>query len=194
MIRHHTPIRAIFIGTSAGGVTALNEIFRSLPENFSIPIIAVLHLGESAFIPNAFYAPKGVVLREADEKEPILAKHIYFAPAGYHLLIEEDFTLSLSTEEKVQYARPSLDVTMDTMARAYEDSVLGIVLTGANEDGAQGLTTIKEYRGLTLVQNPEEAEYPTMPMAALKKAKPDFILSVKEIGPFLAKLEGAINE
>ncbi len=192
MIKHHSPIKAIFIGTSAGGVTALNSIFKVLPPNFKLPIIVVLHLGDKKLIPSAFHPPKGVTLREADEKDPILPQHIYFAPAGYHLLVESDQTFSLSTEGKVQYARPSLDVTMDTMAQAYGSNLVGVILTGANEDGADGLLEIKKHKGMTIAQTPESAEYDSMPKAAIRKADPDFILSVPEIGSFLAKLEGTV--
>ncbi|MEA9356195.1 chemotaxis protein CheB [Bacteriovorax sp. PP10] len=183
-------IQAIFIGTSAGGVFALNKIFRSLPDNFRTPIIVVLHLGEKSLIPSAFYPPKGVKLVEADEKEIIKSKHIYFAPAGYHLLVENDFSFSLTNEEKVQYARPSLDVTMDSLAQAYQENLLGIVLTGANEDGAEGLATIKRLGGLTVVQDLQEAEHKTMPAAAIKLGQPDFILSLKDISSLMIKIEG----
>ncbi len=185
-------IKAIFIGTSAGGVTALNALFRDLPAGFSIPIIVVLHLGEYPLIPSAFFTPSGMTLKEADEKEPILPKHIYFAPADYHLLVENDFTFSLSTEEKVQFARPSLDVTMESAAEIFKSSLLGIVLTGANEDGAQGLATIKHYKGLTITQDLSEAEYPTMPKAAFNKTNPDYVMPIHEIGKFMTELEGTL--
>lgn len=184
-------IKAIFIGTSAGGVSALNKIFKSLPENFRTPIIVVLHLGEKPLIPSAFYPPKGVKLVEADEKEIIQSKHIYFAPAGYHLLVENDFSFSLTNEEKVQYARPSLDVTMDSLAQVYNEKLLAIVLTGANEDGAEGLSIIKKAGGLTVAQDLNEAEYDVMPAAAIKLAQPDFILSLEDISSLMIKLEGA---
>lgn len=190
MIRNIQPIKAIFIGASAGGVVALNIIFKSLPPNFRTPIIVVLHLGEKPLIPSAFYPPKGVKLVEADEKEIIQSKHIYFAPAGYHLLVENDYSFSLTNEEKVQYARPSLDVTMDSLAQAYNENLLGIVLTGANEDGAEGLAIIKKSGGLTVVQDLAEAEHQTMPVAAIKLAQPDYILSLKDISSLMIKIEG----
>jgi two-component system chemotaxis response regulator CheB len=185
-------IKAIFIGTSAGGVLALNTLFKMLPEQFKIPIIVVLHLGDKAFIPSAFFSPIGVKLEEAEEKSLIAQQHIYFAPAGYHLLIENDFSFSLSTEEKVQFARPSLDVTMDSLAQVYNNQLLGIVMTGANVDGADGLLNIKQLGGVTVVQKPEEAEHATMPLAAIKKANPDFILTLQEIGSLIKKIEGAL--
>lgn len=192
MKKNLSHIEAIFIGASAGGVNALNTIFKQLPEHFSIPIIVVLHLGDHSLIPEAFHPPKGVKLVEAEEKEPILSEHIYFAPAGYHLLIEEDHTFSLSNEERVQFARPSLDVTMDTAASAYQNKLLAIVLTGANEDGADGLAKIKKLKGTTIAQNVQEAEYPTMPQAAIKKASPDYVMTLEEIAKFMARLEGSL--
>ncbi len=179
----------IFIGTSAGGVVALNKLFKTLPTTFSIPIIVVLHVGDNKFIPTAFQTSPQIIIKEADEKESILPGHIYFAPAGYHLLIEQDRTFSLSAEEKVQFARPSLDVTMESAAQVFGPSLVGIVLTGANEDGALGLSTIKKYKGVTVVQNPTEADYATMPKAALKLAHPEHILSLDDIGSFIVRLE-----
>jgi two-component system, chemotaxis family, protein-glutamate methylesterase/glutaminase len=184
------PIKAIFIGTSAGGVMALNTLFKMLPAHFKVPIIAVLHLGDNELIPTAFHSPVGVKVIEAEEKETIQSQHIYFAPAGYHLLVENDYSFSLSTEEKVQYARPSLDVSMESLAEVYGKSLLGIVLTGANEDGAFGLLAIKKAGGLTVAQSPDEAEYKTMPMSAIKKADPHHVLHLKEIGELIAKTEG----
>lgn len=184
-------IKAIFIGASAGGVSALNKIFKALPSDFRTPIIVVLHLGEKPLIPSAFYPPKGVKLVEADEKEIIQSKHIYFAPAGYHLLVESDFSFSLSSEEKVQYSRPSLDVTMDSLAQVYDEKLLGIVLTGANEDGAYGLSIIKKAGGLTVAQDLSEAEYESMPAAAIKLARPDFTLTIEGISSLMIKIEGA---
>lgn len=183
-------IKAIFIGASAGGVAALNKIFKALPSNFKTPIVVVLHLGEKPLIPSAFYPPKGVKLVEADEKEFIQPNHIYFAPAGYHLLVEKDFSFSLTNEEKVQYARPSLDVTMDSLAQVYEKHLLGIVLTGANEDGAEGISIIKNLGGMTVVQDLNEAEYVTMPAAAIKLGQPDYILKLEDISSLMIRLEG----
>lgn len=194
VVENIQPIKAIFIGASAGGVVALNTIFKSLPENFKTPIITVLHLGDRPLIPTAFYPPKGVKLVEAEEKEIIEPNHIYFAPAGYHLLIENDLTFSLTNEEKVQYARPSLDVTMDSLSQIYQENLLAIVLTGANEDGAEGLATIKKAGGITVVQDLAEAEHTTMPAAAIKATSPDFILPLKDISSLMIKIEGTYEQ
>ncbi len=184
-------IEAIFIGTSAGGVQTLNTLFDLLAPNFKIPIVTVIHLGEKPFIPSAFRAPRGLKIIEAEEKDMIQPGLIYFAPANYHLLIESDKTFSLSNEEKIQFARPALDVTMDSMAEVYNKKLLGIVLTGANEDGAAGLLAIKENGGMTVVQNPANALYPTMPEAAIKKSAPDYILTLEQIGSLMCNLKGA---
>lgn len=184
-------IEAIFIGTSAGGVQTLNALFDLLPDDFKIPMVVVIHLGEKPFIPTAFRAPKGVKIVEAEEKDSIQPGFIYFAPANYHLLVEEDKTFSLTNEDKVQYARPALDVTMDSMAQVYNKRLVGIVLTGANEDGARGLKEIKEYGGLTIAQDPKNALYATMPEAAINMAHPEHILTLEQIGSLICNLKGA---
>jgi two-component system chemotaxis response regulator CheB len=181
---------AIIIGVSAGGVEALNELFPQLPKNFPLPILVVLHLNPTgAFIPNAFYPPPGMTLREAEEKEAILPGVVYFAPPNYHLLVEDDETFSLSVEAPVCYARPSIDVTFMSAAEVYRKRLIGIVLTGANEDGANGLKRIKDLGGLTIAQDPKEAKTPTMPEAAIKIAAPHHVFNLKEIALFLTGLQ-----
>lgn len=193
--RTHLPeahmIEAIVIGASAGGVEALNRIFGSLPENFPIPIVTVLHIGETRFISEAFHA-NGLKVREADEKEFPQKGTIYFAPADYHLLSETDHSFSLTTEEKVNFARPSIDVTFESFADVYKDKLLGIVLTGANQDGAQGLRCIRKRGGKTLVQDPAEAAQPEMPRSALDLCPEHEKKSLNEITEYLRNLYGGI--
>jgi len=185
---------AIVIGTSAGGVEALNQLFRNLPANFEVPIIVVLHLGnDCVFLPNAFHTPDGIILREADEKDPIVPKSITFAPPGYHLLIEQDFTFSLSTEDLVNFSRPSIDVTFESAAEAYGERLLGIILTGANEDGAQGLKHVKALKGLTITQDPAEASSKAMPQAAIIAAKPHYIIKLIKIAELLTRLQDGFS-
>lgn len=184
-------IKAIFIGTSAGGVQSLNNLFESIPEGFKIPIVIVLHLGEKPLISSAFRPPPGMKILEAEEKEELLPGNIYFAPPNYHLLLEEDQTFSLTTEDKVQFARPALDVTMDSLSQVFGPKLLGIVLTGANEDGADGLKCIKDQGGICVVQDPKDALYPTMPEAAINKVTPDFILNLQQIGSLIGSLKGS---
>jgi len=128
-------------------------------------------------------------VKEADEKEKILPSTVYIAPPNYHMLMEEDFTISLSTEQKRNYARPSVDVLFETAALAFGDQVIGVVLTGANNDGAKGLLAIKDAGGLTMVQNPDESEAYLMPRSAIEVAAPHFVLSLDEITNKLVELD-----
>jgi two-component system chemotaxis response regulator CheB len=124
-------------------------------------------------------------VRQANEKELILNACVYIAPPDYHLLIDTDRTFSLTTDEKVNYARPSIDVLFETAAEVYKDKLVGIILTGANSDGRRGIEIIKRYHGLTIAQDPKEAEYPEMPKAAINSGAIDNILSLIEIKKFL---------
>ena len=182
---------AIVVGASAGGVEALLQIYSALPKAFDIPILTVLHLPEErrSQLSDVFAMRLGRVVREGSDKAAIEPGVIYFAGPGYHLSVERDFTLSLSQEERVHFSRPAIDILFDSAADAYGAGLVGVLLTGANEDGAQGLATIKRRGGLTIVQDPTEARMSTMPLAALKLQRPDHILSLNGIGSLLAKLE-----
>ena len=114
--------------------------------------------------------------------------HVYFATPNFHLLVEENYSFSLSTEDRVNYARPSIDVLFETASFAYGEKLIGIVLTGANHDGAKGLRIIKERGGLTIVQDPKEAEVDSMPLNAIKNSKVDQVLKLKDIADFLNRL------
>jgi two-component system chemotaxis response regulator CheB len=184
-------MHGIVIGSSTGGFYALKKIITSLPEGFSLPIMIAQHISPNSdnFMAKYFDGLSLVTVKEADEKEPILPGVVYIAPPNYHLLIEEDFTLTLSTEEKRNYARPSVDVLFESAAYAFGPKLIGVVLTGANNDGAKGLLAIKNFGGTTIVQNPKEAEAYVMPQAALETANPDFVLSLDEITQKLIELE-----
>jgi len=182
---------AIVVGASAGGVEALLQIYSALPKAFDIPILTVLHLPEErrSQLSEVFAMRLGRVVREGSDKAAIEPGVIYFAGPSYHLSVEKDFTLSLSQEERVHFSRPAIDILFDSAADAYGAGLVGVLMTGANEDGAQGLATIKRRGGLTIVQDPTEARMSTMPLAALKLQRPDHILSLNGIGSLLAKLE-----
>jgi two-component system chemotaxis response regulator CheB len=182
--------RAIVIGTSSGGMKAIKFLSSALPAVFGIPIIMVLHIGARSgneWI-NFFNAECKFKLKEADEKEKIAPGNIYVAPANYHLLIEKDETLSLTIDEKVNYARPSIDILFESAALAYGNRLIGIVLTGANSDGAVGIKKIKEYGGLTIVQDPETAEAKCMPESSISSIVPDHILSLEGIVNLLIEI------
>ena len=178
---------AVVIGVSAGGLHALNAIFTHLPEGFGISIIVVQHIHPHADTGLVDLLNKRHTLRikEADEKESIAPGTVYFAPANYHLLVEEDRTFSLSVEERVNYSRPSLDLLFETAADVYGERLIGIVLTGANRDGSAGLKRIKERGGLAVVQDPETAEASLMPQSALETVPVDYTMPLEEIGPWL---------
>lgn len=182
--------KAVVIGVSAGGMNALGEIIPRLPESFPVPMIIVQHISPQSdnYMIKHFNSLSEITVKEADEKEAIRPGHAYFAPPNYHLLIEEDFTFSLSVENRVNYSRPSIDVLFESALDAYCSSLIGIILTGANNDGSKGLKKIKDCGGLTIVQDPKTAEVPAMPEAAIKLFKPDHILKLKEIAPFLVNM------
>ncbi len=187
---------AVVIGVSAGGMKALGEILPRLPADFPIPIIIVQHISPQSdnYMIRHFNAISKITIEEADEKENILAGHAYFAPPNYHLLIEENHTFSLSTEGRVNYSRPSIDVLFESALDAYCPGLIGIILTGANNDGSKGLKKIKDYGGYAIVQDPNTAEVSAMPEAALKLSKIDQVLTLDKIAPLLVKITNpAIN-
>lgn len=188
-----TQIKAIVVGASAGGVEALLNLYGELPEGFGLPIITVLHLPDEhrSQLAGVFARRVSLAVKEAADKQLIEPGTLYFASPGYHLSVERDFTLSLSQEERVNYSRPAIDVLFESAADAYGEHLLAILLTGANHDGARGLVRVKARGGLTLVQDPGEAQVPTMPQAALALHRPDFILPLSGIGRLLVELEHA---
>ena len=184
------PIEAVVIGASAGGFEALLAILTGLPAAYPLPLVAVLHLPDNhdSRLADLFGYRLTLQVREARDKESLEPGILYFAPSSYHLSIESDRSFSLSCEERVNYARPSIDVLFASAADAYGKSLAGILLTGANYDGAAGLAGMQVAGGLTIVQDPASAEVPTMPDAALRRMTPDLILPLAEIHSVLRKL------
>ena len=181
---------AIVIGVSSGGMNALKIIFSILPADFCLPIIIVQHVGphsDSQWI-QIFNSKSPLQIKEADEKEKIEKGTIYIAPPNYHLLIEKNKTFSLTIDERVNFARPSIDVLFESAAEAYKKALIGIILTGANHDGAKGLKRIKDYGGLALIQDPETAESGYMPRSAIAAVDPDYLGSVADITAFLVQI------
>ncbi|OQW94108.1 MAG: chemotaxis protein CheB, partial [Beggiatoa sp. IS2] len=181
---------AIVIGSSAGGIKALNILLSALPKKFPLPIIIVQHLhpNSNSYLVNIFQSVCQLPVKQADEKEKIIQSTVYVAPPNYHLLIEEDCSFSLSLEERVNFSRPSIDVLFETAAYAYWNQLIGIVLTGANQDGSRGLKKIKQQGGYAIVQDPDTAEADTMPKAAIAMTPVDKILTIKAITPHLLQL------
>jgi len=159
----------ILIGTSWGGLNALSHVVAGLPATFALPLVVVQHRSPDApgFLAELLQTRTGLCVVEVDDKNPILAGHVYVAPPNYHLLIEQGF-FSLTTDAPVRYSRPSIDVTFVSAADVYGRRTVGVVLTGANEDGALGLRRIADRGGYAVVQDPETAEGPAMPRAALR--------------------------
>ena len=182
----------VVIGTSAGGAKALKTLLSSLSIGFRLPVVIVQHLHRDSDDCHVQYLQEccSLKIKEVTDKEPIKQGFVYFAPANYHVLVENDRTLSLSTEEIINYARPSIDLLFETASYVYGNKIMGIILTGANDDGSQGLKMIKEAGGLAIVQDPKTAEYDSMPAAAISITQIDNILLLENIGPFIEETIG----
>ncbi len=178
------------IGVSTGGIKAIKTILSVLPSKFALSVIIVMHRHKDTdgCLEQLLDNDCKMHVKQADEKEEITAGVVYVAPPNYHLLIEDDGTFSLSVEGAVNYARPSVDVVFESAAEVYGQGLIGVILTGANKDGSQGLKKIKESGGLVIVQTPETSEVADMPEAAIASVKPDYVLPLEKIGPFLKKL------
>lgn len=183
------PAEAVVIGVSAGGLKALSAILPTLPADYPLPILVVIHLPPSgkSLVAELFDDKCAVKVVEADDKDAIAPGTVYFAPPDYHLLVELDRTLSLSGEEPVLFSRPSIDVLFETAADAYGPGLIGIVLTGANNDGARGLQAVVAAGGTALVQSPEHAFASAMPEAALESVPQARALALEEISHYLQK-------
>lgn len=179
----------VVIGTSQGGLQGLKVLLASLPAHFPSAVAIVQHRSKEAedMLASLLKEHSRLPVREAEDKMPMVPGHVYLAPAGFHLLVEAG-RFALSSEEPVWYARPSIDVLFESCADAYGERVIGVILTGANEDGAQGLAAIKAHGGLTIVQDPETAENRVMCDAALAATAVNKVLPLEEIDPFLAQV------
>ncbi len=183
-------ISIIVIGVSQGGLEALSTLLAALPKTFNKSIIIVQHRAadSDSYLSEHLNLISPMQVKEAQDKEPIRPGVAYVAPADYHLLVEKQASLSLSDDERVNYTRPSIDVLFETAAECYGPALMGIVLTGNNSDGARGLKTIKDLGGTTMIQDPQDAQVPAMPLAAQAITQIDYTLTLKEIGKLLAEL------
>jgi two-component system chemotaxis response regulator CheB len=181
---------AVVIGASAGGLYVMIRILKLLPANFPLPVIVVQHRSrdERTLLEEVLQQKSNLPIKQADEKELIQPGTVYFAPPDYHLLIENDGTFSLSFDPPVNYSRPSIDVLFETAADVYKQRLLAIILTGANKDGAYGITKIAKLGGTTIAQSPETADYPDMPKAAINTGYVQHILNPEAIGNFLLEI------
>ncbi|HEX9828463.1 MAG TPA: chemotaxis protein CheB [Flavobacteriaceae bacterium] len=182
---------AIVIGVSAGGMNAMKILFSRLPKDFGTHIIIVQHISprsDNQWI-DLLNDKSNISIKEANEKEIIENGIVYIAPANYHLLIEKNRTFSLTIDERINFARPSIDVLFESAAEVYKNKLIGVVLTGSNHDGTKGIKRIKECGGLAVVQDPKTAESAYMPASAIAAVKPDYILSLEEITDLLIKID-----
>jgi len=182
------------VGASWGGLDALRTILSALPADLPAPVVVAQHRSAESH-PTALRELLGAATRlhvcEAEDKEPLLDGTVYLAPPDYHVLIEEEYALALSTDGPVMYARPSVDVLLESAAEVYRERCVGVVLTGANADGARGLARVRELGGATLVQDPDTAARPEMPRAALAAVPDAHCLPVEELGAAVVAALGA---
>jgi two-component system chemotaxis response regulator CheB len=180
-------IDAVVMGASAGGVDALCELLPSLPPGLCVPVLIVLHLprDQPSLLAEIFASRCRRPVREPSDKEPIEPGVVYVAPPDYHMLVDVGPQVSLSADDLVHYSRPSIDVLFESAADFYGERLLGIILTGANEDGANGLAAVHRAGGITVVQQPEGALAPYMLVSALKRVPADKVLSLADIGTLL---------
>ena len=185
-----TRVDAIVIGASAGGVEALSILLPALPAPLRAAVFIVLHLPrERPSLLVEIFAPKcAVPVREAEDKVRVEPGTVYFAPADYHLLIDHGPQLALSIDDLVHCSRPSIDVLFESAADVYAERLMGIILTGANDDGSAGLAAVKRSGGVTIVQDPDSAQLPLMILSALKQSLPDFVLPLDKIAELLRTL------
>lgn len=186
--------KILLLGGSAGGFGVILNLLKSIPKNFQIPILVIVHRNpkfESNFeqVLKKNYA---LQIKSAEDKEQIQGGKVYFAPPGYHLLIEPDFKLALDNSEPVQFSRPSIDVTFESASEVYKENCIAILFSGANQDGAKGLLAIKNRGGICIVQHPDSAEVPTMPQAAIDLHAQHHIYTTEEIAKYIDQLNGLV--
>ena len=183
-------IRTIVVGVSTGGLEALKRLLRALPGSFPVPILIVQHLSPEpeSTLAQLLNDLTALRVKEADQDEQPVPGSVYLAPANYHLQMEPDGRLSLSTDPPVQFARPSVDVLFETAATAQGPALAGIILTGAGSDGSVGLRCVKARGGTAIVQDPLDATCDAMPRSALLELTPDYVVTLADLPKLLIKL------
>ena len=189
---NNDPPQAVVAGCSAGGLKALHVLLSSLHAELPIPVIVVAHTGSEDIgtLCDLLSRNSKLPVVEAQERHLPRPGCVYLAPTGYHLYLEQDGRFALSIDAKVCHVRPSIDVLFESAADAFGPMLAGVVLTGANEDGAAGLKAIRARGGIGIVQDPQDAEVSAMPAAALAQAGADFCVPLHEIGPLINRLCG----
>ena len=178
------------MGCSAGGMSALRTVLSGLRKGLPLPLVVVCHTGSDDITTfcELIDTSSTLPVREARERQPALPGVVHVAPAGYHLLVERDGTFSLSVDERVAFSRPAIDVLFESAASAYATGLVGVVMTGANNDGASGLAAIRAHGGIAIVQDPLDAYASAMPQAALDLAGADHCVPLDAIAPLLNRL------
>ena len=181
-------IDAVAIGASAGGVEVLSVLLSALPASCRASFFIVMHIPRErpSLLAEVFNARCALPVREAEDKEPVQPGTVYFAPPDYHLLLDRGPALALSSDEAVHFSRPSIDVLFDSAADVYGERLLGLILTGANQDGAEGLAAVGRAGGRTVVQEPGGAAVPFLPEAALQVGPVDFVLPLAQLQELFA--------
>jgi two-component system chemotaxis response regulator CheB len=187
-----TPAKIVVVGTSWGGLSALSRIASHLPADFCLPIAIVQHRGRGAdgALARILQGRCARPVHEVEDKDPILPGHVYVAPPDYHLLVDDGY-FALSTDAPVAYSRPSIDVLFESSMHVYGAAVIGVLLTGANQDGARGLLRIRSAGGYAVVQDPADAEVGIMPGSAIALGAADLVAPLDAIGPALIDLAHA---
>lgn len=190
---HGREVSAIVVGTSAGGIDALMRILPALPETLSAPVYIVVHLpAKGTSVLASIFGPRCArPVREAEDNEPVIPGTVYFAPADYHLLVEAGPRLALSVDAPVQYSRPAIDLLFDSAADVYGSRLLGLLMSGANADGTEGIAAIHRAGGLTVLQDPKDAQAPYMTQSAMDSVEVSAVLDLTEIAKLLSTLSEA---
>jgi two-component system, chemotaxis family, protein-glutamate methylesterase/glutaminase len=179
--------KAVVIGGSAGSFPVITKLLNELRQDFHLPIILCLH--RLKHIREGFdevlNMKSKILVIEPEDKTKLRPGHIYLAPANYHLLVDNAHNLALTIDEPIMFSRPSIDALFESAANVYKDKLVGIILSGANSDGAFGLKMVKYFGGLTIVQEPNEASIKAMPLAAIEQCKVDYIYKADQIAHFL---------
>ncbi|HEY0463135.1 MAG TPA: chemotaxis protein CheB [Polyangiaceae bacterium] len=191
--QHLLASEALIMGASAGAVEALSQLLPAVPESARIPVVVIVHLppNRASLLPEVFAARCLARVLEPEDKQPVTAGSIWFAPANYHLLFEADRSFAFSTDLPVNFSRPSIDVSFESAADVFGERLCCVVLTGANDDGAQGASVVRQKGGLVIVQDPNTAEAKQMPNAAISRSNPQIIASLPEIADLIRLATGA---
>jgi len=178
---------ALIIGGSAGSLEVLLKVLPALDTDLAFPVLIVIHRknGADSLLPELLSSRTRLTVKEAEEKEQLLAGVIYIAPSDYHVLVELDHTLSLDYSEKINYSRPAIDASFQTAAEVYQDRLACILLSGSNADGVDGLKYVKQWGGVVVIQNPDNAQVAYMPAQAKLQVKIDHILNAEDMAEFI---------